>query len=116
MTRSARASEDLLQEVANGDLSGIASLQYDQGRTRKAAELDLQTFQLLQIVALAAVDAPPASWYLHLQAHEETLEIEKVVGALIAIAPIVGTARVVSAAANIIAATDLVEELTEETP
>jgi hypothetical protein len=57
------------------------------------------------------VDAPPASWYLHLESQKTSVDIEKVVGALIAVMPIIGTARVVSAASNILGATELDEEI-----
>ena len=42
------------------------------------------------------------------------LEPEKILGTLIAIAPVIGTARIVSAAANIIKAFELAEALAED--
>jgi len=80
---------------------------------RAVAGLDEVSFGLAEIVALAAVDAPPASWFVHLETHEGMLDLEKVAGALLAIAPIVGTPRVVAAAANILAATELAEDIDE---
>jgi hypothetical protein len=61
------------------------------------------------------VDAPAASWFFHLRGHE-TIEVDKVVDTLIAVAPIVGAPRLVSAAANIIGVTDLAEEREREEP
>jgi alkylhydroperoxidase/carboxymuconolactone decarboxylase family protein YurZ len=106
-------AEDLLHAIADGDLSAIDPLLKDAARARKAAGLGTDAVQLVEIAALAAVDAPPASWLHHLGAHDPGIEVEKVVGALIAVAPIVGTPRIVSAAANILSAGDLVEVVVE---
>jgi len=66
------------------------------------SNLDPKELMLLRIAALAAVDAPPASYLLNgAAAGEVGLTADRVQEALIAIAPIIGTARVVSAAGNI---------------
>jgi alkylhydroperoxidase/carboxymuconolactone decarboxylase family protein YurZ len=55
-----------------------------------------------RIAALVAQDAPPASYLLNAgTAADVGLTIEDAQGILIAVAPIVGTSRVVSAAQNI---------------
>ena len=60
--------------------------------------LDDETFMLVRIAALASTGAPPASYRLNLEAASETgLTVEQVQGVLIAIAPVVGTARVADA-------------------
>jgi alkylhydroperoxidase/carboxymuconolactone decarboxylase family protein YurZ len=112
-TRS-RSGEELLQELARGDFTSVAPFMRDKALARKALGLDDEQFQLAEIAALAAVDAPPASWLLHLAGAEMKLDVEQIVGALIAVTPIVGTPQVVSAAANIIVAIDYAEELDEE--
>jgi hypothetical protein len=57
---------------------------------------------LTRIAALVAVDAPPASYLLNAGAASDVgVTLEDVQGVLIAVAPLVGTARVVSAAGNI---------------
>ena len=57
---------------------------------------------MTRIAALAAMDAPPMSYLAHVAPAVETgLTIEKVQDILIAIAPVIGTARVMSAAGNI---------------
>jgi hypothetical protein len=57
---------------------------------------------LARIAALVAVGAPPASYVLNAgTAAEVGLTLEDVQGLLVAIAPIVGTPRIVSAAGNI---------------
>ena len=64
--------------------------------------LDAETFMLVRIAALASSDAPPASYLLNLEAASEIgLTVEQVQGVLIAIAPVVGSARVASAGSSI---------------
>jgi alkylhydroperoxidase/carboxymuconolactone decarboxylase family protein YurZ len=66
------------------------------------SELDPSSLMLVRLAALVAVDAPPASYLLNLAAASDAgVTEDEVRGVLIAIAPLVGTARVVSAAANI---------------
>jgi 4-carboxymuconolactone decarboxylase len=73
-----------------------------------ASSLDMQTLALVRIAALAAVDAPPVSYLLNLAAASEVgIDPEEVRGVLIAIAPIVGTARVASATGKIVDALDI---------
>jgi alkylhydroperoxidase/carboxymuconolactone decarboxylase family protein YurZ len=80
----------------------------------KTTSLDKQALMLVRIAALVAVDAPPASYLMNLGAAGEVgLEAEEVRGVLAAVAPIVGTARVVSAAANIARALGIAIELAE---
>lgn len=65
-------------------------------------ELDPRDLMLTRIAALVAVDAPPASYLLNAGAASDVgVTLEDVQGVLIAVAPLVGTARVVSAAGNI---------------
>ena len=67
-----------------------------------ASSLDLETLALVRIAALAAVDAPAVSYLLNLEAASEVgVDGEQVRSVLAAIAPIVGTARIVSAAVRI---------------
>ena len=63
---------------------------------------------LARIAALIAVDAPPASYLANAEAAAETgVTAEDIQGVLIAVAPVVGTARVVSAGGNILRALGL---------
>ena len=69
---------------------------------------------LVRIAALVAVDAPPVSYALNLDAAGEAgLDPERVRGVLAAIAPIVGTARVASATGNIVKALAVEMEIAE---
>jgi hypothetical protein len=54
------------------------------------------------MAALAAIDAPAVSWLGHLDAaRRHNVRRERILGTLIAVAPVAGTARTVSAGANI---------------
>ncbi|WP_405653003.1 carboxymuconolactone decarboxylase family protein [Streptomyces sp. NBC_00019] len=60
------------------------------------------TLILTRIAALAASDAPPISYAAHIDPAIRTgLTVEQLQDVLVAIAPIVGTARVMTAAGNI---------------
>jgi 4-carboxymuconolactone decarboxylase len=79
-----------------------------------ATNLDERTLMLVRIAALVAVDAPPVSYAMNLEAAGEVgVEAEQVRGVLAAIAPIVGTTRVVSATTSIAGALALEVELAE---
>ena len=90
----------------------------------EASSLDPRSLMLARIAALIAVDAPPASYVLNLGvAGEVGLDGETVRGVFAAVAPIVGTARVASAAVNVgralgfaelVAELELEDELAEE--
>ena len=63
--------------------------------------LDPETFMLVRIAALASSGAPPESYLLNLGvAADLGLSVEQVQGVLIAVAPVVGTARVAAPAAR----------------
>jgi alkylhydroperoxidase/carboxymuconolactone decarboxylase family protein YurZ len=67
--------------------------------------LDAREMMLARIAALVAVDAPPASYLLNTAAASEIgVTLDDVQGVLVAVAPIVGTPRVVAAAGNITSA------------
>jgi hypothetical protein len=66
------------------------------------SNLEGREHMLARLAALIAVDAPPASYLLNAgTASEVGITLEDVQDLLIAVAPIVGTTRVVSAAGNI---------------
>ena len=70
---------------------------------------------LVRIAALASTGAPPASYLLNLEvASEVGLSVEQVQGVLIAIAPVVGSARVASAGSSIAQALGLATAVVEE--
>jgi len=70
--------------------------------TFERSGLDPETYLLTRIAALVAMDAAPASYLLNIGTADELgIPLEKIRGTLVAIAPVVGSARVVSAARNI---------------
>jgi alkylhydroperoxidase/carboxymuconolactone decarboxylase family protein YurZ len=80
-----------------------------------ASSLDLGSLMLVRLAALVAVDAPPSSYLLNLEAAGEVgLDAESVRGVLAAVAPIVGTARVASATGKIVKALSVAIEIAEE--
>lgn len=77
--------------------------------------LDPKPLMLVRIAALVASDAPPLSYMTNLAVAEEAgVSREEVESVLVAIAPIVGTARVMSAGKNIFSALGLAIALAEE--
>ena len=80
----------------------------------EASSLDAETLMLVRIAALAAVDAPPISYALNLEAASDLdIDPDQVRGVLAAIAPIVGTARIASATGNIVQALAVAIEVAE---
>ena len=80
----------------------------------EASSLDPTTLMLVRIAALVAVDAPPVSYALNLEAAGDLkIDAEQVQGVLAAVAPIVGTARVASATSKIVRALALELEVAE---
>jgi len=80
----------------------------------EATSLDDQAVMLVRLAALVAVDAPAASYLLNMGAAGDSgIDADQVQGLLAAVAPIVGTPRVVAAAGNMVKAFDLKLELAE---
>ena len=66
------------------------------------ADLDARELMLVRLAALAAIDAPPASYLLNLGAAAEAgLTLEDARSVLIAVAPVIGAPRVIGAAGTI---------------
>ena len=80
--------------------------------------LNDRELMIARVAALAAIGARPASYLLNLAAASDAgLTLEDAQGALVAIAPIVGTARTVSAATAVAEALGLavaIEDAIEE--
>ncbi len=80
----------------------------------EATTLDADTAMLVRIAALVAVDAPPASYLMNLGAAAEMgIGEDEVRAVLAAIAPIVGTPKVVAATGNILRALGFALEMAE---
>ncbi len=108
-------AEDILREVAHGDAPVLETLAEMHLDTFERSGLDAKTYFLVRLAALVAMDAAPASYLLALATAEDAgVSPEDVKGMLAAIAPIVGSARVVSAASNTLRALGLAEVATAE--
>lgn len=80
----------------------------------EASTLDARTLMLTRIAALVSVGAPPASYLGNLSAASEIgIDADAVRGVLLAIAPIVGTVRVVAAAGSIARALGIAIQVAE---
>ena len=80
----------------------------------ETSSLDEQTLMLVRVAALLAVAAPPASYLLNLGAAGEVgVTSDQVLGVLAAVAPIVGTTRIVAAAGRMVKALGAAIELAE---
>jgi hypothetical protein len=80
----------------------------------EASGLDEQTLMLVRFAALVAVDAPPASYLMNIAAGREVgLKLDDAQDVLLAVAPIVGTARVVAATGKIMRGLGLAVALAE---
>jgi alkylhydroperoxidase/carboxymuconolactone decarboxylase family protein YurZ len=80
-----------------------------------ATTLDPASLVLLRFAALVALDAAPASYLFHLGAGADAgLTAEDAQQVLIALAPLVGTARVVSATTKVARALGLAIAVTDD--
>jgi 4-carboxymuconolactone decarboxylase len=105
--------QESLQGLAQGKLA-VEAWQNMIALSFEESGLDPQTFMLVRMAALATLDAAPASWLMNITVGGEAgLAPEQILGTLIALAPVIGTARVVSAAGNILNAFALAGELAE---
>jgi 4-carboxymuconolactone decarboxylase len=104
------AAEDILREVSHGEAPVLETLAQMHLDTFERSGLDAKTYSLVRLAALVAMDAAPASYLLALATAEDVgVSPEDVKGTLAAVAPVVGSARVVSAASNTLRALGLAE-------
>ena len=67
--------------------------------------LSPRDFMLARVAALIAMDAPPISWFANAAAIEESgLTTDDIQGIMIAVAPVVGAPRVMSAGGHVVRA------------
>lgn len=97
--------DETLQRLSDGDLGVLDQLVRMTAGSLDASGLDVETFMLVRMAALASIDASPGSWFANLSAGAGAdIPRERIIGTLIAIAPVIGTARIVSAAGGIMKA------------
>ena len=94
-----RNYEETLRGLAADDETLIESFLKIQPHTISASGLDPKTHALVEIAALIALDAAPASFAQQVKrARASGATPEELLGVLVALAPAVGTARVVETA------------------
>jgi 4-carboxymuconolactone decarboxylase len=110
--------EAKLRELARGDHRALQALAQMHERNFEASGLSEETYDLVRMAALTAMGAPVISWLAHLgAARRHSIPPEEMLGTLIAVAPVVGTARTVAAGAHIAKAlgiADMVKERLED--
>jgi len=115
---------DTLNAIAYGDAPVLEALTEIMLDTLERSGLDLKTYYLVRIAGLVAMDAPPVSYAVSVEEAIDFLEWHDLEGVLVALAPVVGSARIAAAASNMLdvfseddsplvgAADDTTEELT----
>ena len=115
MSKQMSNPKESLQGLAQGDVNVLPVLLHMTEGTFEESGLDPETFMLVRMAALATLDAAPVSWLVNLKVSGEAgLTPERILGTLIAIAPVIGTARVVSAAGSIMRAGIFAQALSEQ--
>jgi alkylhydroperoxidase/carboxymuconolactone decarboxylase family protein YurZ len=100
--------------MAKGDTPVLDALAAINAVSLEVTELDPSSLILVRLAALIAVDAPVASYLLHIgPAAEAGVTLDQAQDVLVAVAPIVGTPRTAAAAAKIAEALDLAIILAE---
>ena len=69
----------------------------------EASGLDPRTFFLVRAAAMAAMGSGPTAWDVITELMDEDVSAEDLLGVLTAISPIIGTARLLTAAENLTA-------------
>ena len=94
--------EDKLRKLSVRDDAYVERLLADDYANETASSLDGKTHALARIAALVAIDAAPPSYMDAIaSARRWCASNDEIVGCLIAVLPVVGIARVVSAAPKI---------------
>ncbi len=95
--------EAMLQELTRGEGPVMAALARINSDALGSAEVDDRTAVAARIGALVALDAPPASYLTHiLLADQVGITPDTMKALLVTLAPLVGSARVVSAADSLL--------------
>ncbi len=99
------APQSTLSSVAHGDTPVLEQLLDMNLDSMEHSGLDARTYFLVRLAALVAMDGAPVSYLMNLGlAADAGVTLEEAQGALIAISPLVGSARVASAAGKVLRA------------
>jgi alkylhydroperoxidase/carboxymuconolactone decarboxylase family protein YurZ len=109
-----QTAEQSIAGLAQGDPDVLETVTRMTEGTLERSGLDEKTFMLVRVAALVASDAAPVSYLANLGvAAEAGITLDQVVGTMVAVAPVVGTARITAAASNMARAGVLGESLGE---
>ncbi|MGI9195971.1 MAG: carboxymuconolactone decarboxylase family protein [Candidatus Nanopelagicales bacterium] len=101
--------------MAQGEAPVLETLAEMNAASLARVELDPAVLLLVRISALVAADAPVASYLMHVGAAlDNGVTLADVQDVLVAVAPIVGTAKVITAAGNIAEALGVAIAVAEE--
>ena len=114
-TKTKTASpQDSIMGLAQGDPKVLETITQMTVGTLDRSGLDDQTYMLVRLAALVASDAAPVSYLVNMGvASEAGIDLDQVVGTMVAVAPVVGTARIASAASKMVRAGVLGAELAD---
>jgi alkylhydroperoxidase/carboxymuconolactone decarboxylase family protein YurZ len=88
--------EAIRQALANSGTALAVAARLNAGVMEESG-LDVRTLHLVRSAALAASGAAPVSWAANLELMEGDVTSDELMGTLIAIAPVIGTARYMQA-------------------
>ncbi|HEX4687599.1 MAG TPA: carboxymuconolactone decarboxylase family protein [Nocardioides sp.] len=101
--------------MATGEAPVLETVMEMTAASIERTDLDAASLVLVRLAALAAVDAPAASYLMHVgPAAESGLTLDQVQDVLVGVAPVIGSARTISAAAKIVEALGFAIALMEE--
>jgi alkylhydroperoxidase/carboxymuconolactone decarboxylase family protein YurZ len=101
--------------MAKGEAPVLEALADINAVSLERTELEPSSLILVRLAALAAVDAPAASYLAHLgPASEVGVTVDQAQDVLVAVAPIIGTSRAMSAATKMVEALGLAIDLAEQ--
>jgi 4-carboxymuconolactone decarboxylase len=98
-----RTAGEQLRALADGQAGALEALAQMQLGSLERSKLDEETYLLVRLAALVATDAAPVAYQAHLGG-QAAIPAAKILATLIAVAPVVGSARVLSAASKLLAA------------
>ncbi len=109
--------QETLRRLALNDERFVEAVLGMGGGTVEDSRLDHKTHALVRLAASFAIDAAPSSYQANTEmALAAGADIDEIVGTLIAVAPTIGLARVVSAAPELALALGYDVEAAFETP
>jgi len=102
-------------DMATGEAPVLETVMEMTAASIERTDLDAASLVLVRLAALAAVDAPAASYLMHVgPAAESGLTLDQVQDVLVGVAPVIGSARTISAAAKIVEALGFAIALMED--